>query len=191
MIHPKIVHNFYSPQECEKIVKQFIRYKQFIDDFGHKETGFKDDSTTSGKVLDEEASTGRKSYRRFPTEKASKPIVSKIRTQLESFKFDLFNYSPELYFMTYTTGHFVGWHNDEYERKMRSEKKVSAIVMLSDESKYEGGDLEFTHYLNPKISTRKQGTLIVFPSYMFHQVNKITSGERHTLLTFFSGPPLR
>ena len=32
-----------------------------------------------------------------------------------------------------------------------------------------------------------QGTIIVFPSHMWHQVKKVTQGTRYSLVTWFRG----
>ena len=37
----------------------------------------------------------------------------------------------------------------------------------------------------------KPGSAIIFPSFINHKVNKITSGKRHTLAIWLSGPKFR
>ncbi len=38
---------------------------------------------------------------------------------------------------------------------------------------------------------KKQGTLIVFPSYTLHEVTPVTKGERNSLVTWVTGKPFK
>ena len=66
-----------------------------------------------------------------------------------------------------------------------------SLLNLSEE-KYEGGEL-FLFRANEIICTEfnKPGSAIIFPSFINHKVNKITSGKRHTLAIWLSGPKFR
>jgi len=68
---------------------------------------------------------------------------------------------------------------------MLSQRKISASLLLNDESEYEGGDLLI---LNEKVKTKKQGTIIAFPSFMAHQVTPVTSGVRYSAVCWMGGP---
>jgi PKHD-type hydroxylase len=68
---------------------------------------------------------------------------------------------------------------------MLSQRKISASLLLSDESEYEGGDLVI---LDETVKTKKQGTIIVFPSFMAHQVTPVTSGVRYSAVCWMVGP---
>jgi PKHD-type hydroxylase len=39
--------------------------------------------------------------------------------------------------------------------------------------------------------TKKQGTVIVFPSYVLHEVTPITQGTRHSLVAWLAGDPFK
>lgn len=69
-------------------------------------------------------------------------------------------------------------------------RKLSISVQLSDESSYEGGDLELD-YGNPIKMPRKQGTLIAFPSWAVHEITPVTAGERCSLVAWISGPEFK
>jgi PKHD-type hydroxylase len=74
------------------------------------------------------------------------------------------------------------------------QRKVSAIVQLSDPNTYEGGDFEFGHEVREKPNCheiRKQGTLMAFPSFLHHGVRPVTKGKRYSLVGWFEGPPWR
>lgn len=68
---------------------------------------------------------------------------------------------------------------------MLSQRKISASLLLNDESEYEGGNLLM---LNETITTKKQGTIIVFPSFMAHQVTPVTRGVRYSAVCWMTGP---
>jgi len=68
---------------------------------------------------------------------------------------------------------------------MLSQRKISASLLLNDESEYEGGDLII---LDETVNTKKQGTIIVFPSFMAHQVTPVTSGVRYSAVCWMVGP---
>ena len=68
--------------------------------------------------------------------------------------------------------------------------------MLSDPKDFKGGDLEFYQY-NPALKDnivkcdmlKKQGSFIVFPSYLWHRVLPVTKGTRYSLVAWNCGLP--
>ena len=84
-------------------------------------------------------------------------------------------------------GHY-DWHMD-FGRDQYSTRKLSMSMQLTDENEYEGGDLEFMINRSHVKAPRKKGTVIFFPSYLTHRVTNVTSGTRHSLVTWFHGPP--
>ena len=40
-------------------------------------------------------------------------------------------------------------------------------------------------------SAREQGSIIVFPSFVYHQVTPVTRGMRHSLVGWIAGPTFR
>lgn len=72
-------------------------------------------------------------------------------------------------------------------------RKLSAVIQLTDPNSYSGGDFhlyECSEYPNPE-DIKQQGTVIFFPSFIYHQVNPITFGIRHSLAVWFEGPKWR
>ena len=82
---------------------------------------------------------------------------------------------------------FYDWHAD-LGRNLSSTRKLSVSVQLSEPTEYEGGDLEFMINRSMK-APREKGTVILFPSYIIHKVNKVTKGTRRSLVVWFCGPP--
>lgn len=66
-----------------------------------------------------------------------------------------------------------------------SQRKISASLLLNDESEYEGGDLII---LDETIKVKKQGTIIVFPSFMAHSVTPVIRGVRYSAVCWMNGP---
>jgi len=76
-------------------------------------------------------------------------------------------------------------------------RKISITVNLSPANSYEGGYLKFDY--GPHAPNRfhtceeikDQGSLVVFPSFQFHQVTPVTKGTRYSLVLWVNGKPFR
>jgi len=109
-------------------------------------------------------------------------------------------------YTVYNKSQFYGYHadtfvnpyknhkNKNYEGKVR---KLSMTLQLSDPSDYEGGDFYFKYLTNKGVVEEKvngakdKGTLIVFPSFVFHQVTPVTKGTRKSLVNWTLGYPFK
>ena len=83
------------------------------------------------------------------------------------------------------------WHHDvDWMVGTSFHRKLSLSVILSDD--YEGGKFEFESSL-PKLPEKAQqkGSIIVFPSLFTHRVAPVTSGTRHSIVTWVEGPKWR
>lgn len=72
-------------------------------------------------------------------------------------------------------------------------RKLTAVIQLSDPKEYQGGDLKLfncSEYPNTE-DIRQQGTVIFFPSFIFHQANPVTKGIRYSVAVWFEGPKWR
>ena len=89
-------------------------------------------------------------------------------------------------------GHY-GWHSDYGTSKNgKWTRKLSASVLVSDPSEYDGGDLEFIDYHGNIIQAPKEkGSVIVFDSRIPHRVTPVTRGRRVSLVTWMYGPKLK
>lgn len=67
-------------------------------------------------------------------------------------------------------------------------RKLSLSIQLSDPKDYKGGDLLLHHSSTPSKAEKKQGTVIVFPSYTLHEVTPVTKGTRYSLVGWVLGP---
>lgn len=72
-------------------------------------------------------------------------------------------------------------------------------VQLSEPEEYEGGEFQFDYRNStkgsPVINTAKEikrkGSVIVFPSHLWHRVKPVTKGRRRSLVMWTMGRPFR
>ena len=82
------------------------------------------------------------------------------------------------------------WHTDiGWGDSSMYDRKISAIVILSNPEEYEGGDVEFDN--GEKYGSLERGTVITFPSYLRHKVHPVTEGIRVSLVFWVEGPRFR
>lgn len=118
-----------------------------------------------------------------------------IAVNKEWFKFNVTHLPPmqfteydESYLGEYKLHQDVFWLTDS-----PNHRKISLVLQLTDPSTYEGGRLSF-EYINfiPSDSDydamKKKGTVIAFPSFVYHQLEPVTKGKRHSLVSWFEGP---
>lgn len=107
------------------------------------------------------------------------------------YDFDLFGFVEDFQYTVYGPGndHYT-WHMDK-GRNSNCPRKLSLVVMLSDPSEYDGGDLEIFTGTKPVILDKKKGIVHAFPSYVMHRVTPVTRGTRRTLVVWISGPKFR
>jgi len=111
-------------------------------------------------------------------------------------------------FTIYQKDQYYDWHSDNTGRVYSDSespchgkiRKLSTTLSLSDEKEYKGGELEFDfRNMDPdkkahtKICTeaRGKGSLIVFPSFVWHRVRPITQGIRYSLVNWHLGAPFK
>lgn len=106
------------------------------------------------------------------------------------FKFDIFGFHEGLQFTNYKSpSSKYGRHVD---RALNTPvRKLSLSVQLTDPKKYVGGDLLLYESDKPTLTTRDQGSLILFPSYVLHEVTPVTKGERNSLVAWVTGKPFK
>ena len=103
----------------------------------------------------------------------------------EEFNFDLGKENIDLNLLKYDAGGHFDTHMDLGEGDASALRKISFTLLLNDS--YEGGRLTFN--LIPEISQRNSeiGDMIIFPSYLEHRVEPITSGVRWALVGWILG----
>ena len=103
---------------------------------------------------------------------------------------------------------FYDWHCDSWESPYAAPdnkdtngkiRKLSVTCSLSDPKDYKGGELEFDfRNMDPdKQSIRKcaeissRGSIVVFPSHVWHRVKPVTKGIRYSLVIWNLGYPFK
>jgi PKHD-type hydroxylase len=106
------------------------------------------------------------------------------------FKFDLFGFSEGFQFTRYDApSGFYGMHTDKFLNG--PVRKLSLTIQLSAPEDYEGGELAFQVNSRIDVMPKEHGKIIVFPSYVLHEVRPITKGTRYSLVAWITGAPFR
>lgn len=110
----------------------------------------------------------------------------------EFWEYDL-TYLSGIQVTSYDVGDHYDWHSDYGMPKDPGHtRKLSATLLVTDPSEYEGGDLEFIDYHGKNlIAPRTTGTMIIFDSRIPHRVTPVTKGKRISLVAWMLGPKLR
>jgi len=108
-------------------------------------------------------------------------------------------------FTIYKKSQFYGWHQDTFldpfpnnhknKNLAGKTRKLSMTLQLSDPKEYTGGELEFSlvtqknkQYIS-KLKNPAKGTLVVFPSFVWHRVRPVKKGTRYSLVNWSCGLP--
>lgn len=176
----------FTPDECEAIIE-----------FG-KDAGLKPGTVSVDRVVDE---TIRKSEVSFLQRSAETRFVYDalalrlLSANDQSFGLDLserpFLSLPSVQFTEYKAegAEHYDWHVDNFWLgKGPTDRKLSCVVQLSPPDSYAGGRLEIEHAHIDPLRFVHQGDMIVFPSCFRHRVTPVTTGVRHSLVTWAYGP---
>ena len=116
-----------------------------------------------------------------------------ISNNESNWKFSIREFEP-LQYTVYNVGDHYDWHIDSHTKPYDNGliRKLSFTMCLNDD--FEGGEFSIC---NPhpiaektKVTTFKKfkkGTMIVFPSHVWHKVSKVTKGNRKTLVGWVVG----
>jgi len=119
------------------------------------------------------------------------------------------NWSESCQFTKYSKEQYYDWHCDSWDTPYNNPenlnfhgkiRKLSVTCSLSDPKDYKGGELEF-NFNNPE-ATKKQnikkcleilprGSIVVFPSFVWHRVRPVTKGIRYSLVIWNLGYPYK
>ena len=117
-------------------------------------------------------------------------------------------FSEPCQFTKYNKGQYYDWHCDSWEapydkpntRSHGKIRKLSVTLSLSDEKDYKGGELEFDlrnkdpdkkrHTMICK-EIRSKGSLVGFPSFVWHRGKPVKKGSRYSLVIWNMGWPFK
>ena len=111
-----------------------------------------------------------------------------VMANSESFGFDL-NGMREFQIAEYSVGNHYDNHFDMRLDDRASMRKLGVTVQLSKPSEYKGGEFMFSDDIETPNQDilKKQGTVIVFPSFIYHKVAPVTEGVRYSLVGWYEG----
>ena len=102
------------------------------------------------------------------------------------FQFNLFGINEGFQFTNYQSP--SGKYGKHIDRGIDIPvRKLSISIQLTNPEEYEGGELKLYDSEEGTIMTKLQGTLVLFPSYVLHEVMPVTKGERNSLVTWVTG----
>jgi PKHD-type hydroxylase len=117
-----------------------------------------------------------------------------------------FDHAEDAQFTKYSKGQHYDWHCDTFDSPYISEdsnysgkiRKLSVTCSLSDPKDYEGGELEFQFRDGIDANEARvckqvspKGSIVVFPSHVWHRVRPVTKGTRYSLVIWNLGYPFK
>jgi len=176
--HVVHVEDAFTPEECKKIIEYGNTFKN-----------------KKGIVLSNDQEVRKSNISWLGLCDESKWFFERLSNIIRDFnnqyfKFDLYGITEAMQFThyKYPDGKYEAHLDKIYNGVVR---KLSAVLQLSDPSKYNGGDLLLHQGPKPMIVNKKQGYLTLFPSYTLHEVRPITKGERYSLVCWVNGKPFK
>lgn len=168
----------FSKEECEKIIE--IGNSKILNQ-----------ATTRGEVKNLRNSEVSWLYPSDDLEWAYRRMTDIVLSLNERFfKFDLFGNTEGFQFTKYSApGGKYGKHVDSAHGCLI--RKLSFTLQLSDPSNYKGGDLCLYAAEKPDVMQKEQGYVVVFPSYVLHEVKPVTQGTRYSLVSWVTGKPFK
>lgn len=98
--------------------------------------------------------------------------------------------SENIQFGIYGQGEFYNEHRD-IDLATPINRKLSITVQLTDPNYYKGGDFVLWSLEGKELRKdewRNKGSILVFPSFLKHKVEKVTKGTRMSLVQWYAGP---
>ena len=201
--------NALTPRFCDELIKYGISQQEQLALTGGQTT-----KINEGKSLDDKDIKDLKKKRDSNIVwlndrwiyKEIQPFIHQAN-KLAGWNFD-WDWSESCQFTKYKLNQFYDWHCDSWESAYANPdnkdtngkiRKLSVTCSLSDPKDYKGGELEFDfRNMDPdKPNVRKcaeisaRGSIVVFPSHVWHRVKPVTKGTRYSLVIWNLGYPFR
>ena len=198
-----------TPRFCDELIKYGISQQEQL-----ALTGGQTEKVNKGKPLDDKDIIDLKKKRDSNIVwlndrwiyKEIQPFIHQAN-RLAGWNFD-WDFSESCQFTKYKLNQFYDWHCDSWETPYANQdnkdtngkiRKLSVTCSLSDPKDYEGGELEFDfRNMDPDKPTirkcaeiSKRGSIVVFPSHVWHRVKPVTKGTRYSLVIWNLGYPFR
>jgi PKHD-type hydroxylase len=190
------------PSFCDKVIK-----------FGNS---CREDLAGTGGVKVEEALSSKKKKKNLLKQRNSsvswltdwwiyREIMPYVHTANKNAGWNFEISTPEdIQFTKYGLNQHYDWHQDSWPNPYQDKdnpnlnnkiRKLSVTCQLTDGNEYEGGNLFFDTRSRDKNVTslieckdaRNKGTVVVFPSFVWHKVAPVTKGTRYSLVVWTCG----
>ena len=199
---------------CDDVIKYGLQHKEDLAITG----GYGRDRNLKEKPLKEEEVIDLKKKRNSNIVwlndkwiyKEIHPYVHEAN-KLAGWNFD-WDFSESCQFTKYKLNQYYDWHCDSWDVPYNKPedpnshgkiRKLSMTCQLTDGSEYQGGELQFDcrnydphmrdedkHLLTVKEILPK-GSIVVFPSFVWHRVQPVTKGTRYSLVVWHLGYPFK
>jgi PKHD-type hydroxylase len=198
-----------TPRFCDELIKYGISQQEQLALTGGQTT-----KINEGKPLDDKDIVDLKKKRDSNIVwlndrwiyKEIQPFIHQAN-RLAGWNFD-WSFSESCQFTKYKLNQFYDWHADAWENVYDNPsnpdthgkiRKLSVTCSLSAPEDYEGGELEFdfrnTDPDKPAIrkcaEIKPRGSIVVFPSFVWHRVRPVTKGTRYSLVIWNLGYPYK
>ena len=201
--------NALTPKFCDEIIKYGIAQQEQLALTGGQANKFNKDKTLSDNDL-KDLKKKRDSNVVWLSDrwiyKEIQPYIHQAN-KLAGWNFD-WDFSEACQFTKYKLNQFYDWHCDSWEAPYANPdnkdsngkiRKLSVTCSLSSPEDYEGGELEFDfRNMEPGKSTvrkcdeiKSKGSIVVFPSHVWHRVKPVTKGIRYSLVIWNLGYPFK
>tara|TARA_R110000787_G_scaffold19468_1_gene58371 strand:+ start:1398 stop:2048 length:651 start_codon:yes stop_codon:yes gene_type:complete len=207
-------HNFWyfesalTPKFCDDVIKYGLSEKENM-----ARTGGYDKNKKLSKKQINNMQKKRKSDVVWLSEewiyKEIQPYVH-IANKNAGWNFE-WNRSEACQFTKYKLNQYYDWHCDSWHSPYNKPgkpdhgmvRKLSVTCQLTDGLEYKGGDLEFDfrnydpplrnekYHVIKTPKTLSKGSVVVFPSFLWHRVKPVTEGTRYSLVVWNIGYPFK
>jgi PKHD-type hydroxylase len=131
------------------------------------------------------------------------PLFSKLLHYIDEvnqqfYRFDVQNISQVeiAQYSSTNSGHYDAHIDNNVIESLLDCRKLSFSVLLSEPSEFSGGELKFEFCgntfsgSNEDLNGKKlrRGDVLVFPSFLTHQVTPVTFGNRYVMFGWINGP---
>tara|TARA_R100001377_G_scaffold84015_1_gene66668 strand:+ start:1785 stop:2417 length:633 start_codon:yes stop_codon:yes gene_type:complete len=196
-----------TPKFCDEVIQHGLNQKESLavtGNYGKKKKLNKDDINNLKKKRDSNVSWLNDTW----IYKEIQPYIHQANSSAGwNFEWDR---SEMCQFTKYKLNQYYDWHCDSWEKPYEKKgpengkiRKLSVTCQLTDGSDYEGGELEFDFrnydphvrdqfkHLRQAKEILPKGSIIVFPSHVWHRVKPVTSGVRYSLVLWNLGYPFK
>ena len=203
-----------TPRFCDEVIKYALNQKEGMAITG----GFGQDRNFDKQPLSKDEVRNLKYKRNSDLVwlndawiyKEIHPFVHKANKNA-GWNFD-WDRSESCQFTKYKLNQYYDWHCDSWDKVYKRKegdpdngkiRKLSMTCQLTDGSEYSGGELEFdfrqysphmrdeAQHLRKATEILPKGSIVVFPSFVWHRVKPVTRGVRYSLVLWHLGYPFK